>query len=173
MTKLHVYMGNGKGKTTAAMGLALRALGGGKVVYVAQFLKTEQSGELLALRAMKNAAVERVEPIGKFTFLMNDGEKEEAQKRQTSELMRIFARVERLKPDCMVFDELALAMYLGMVDIDAALSLISRGLEFGEVVTTGRYAPEALIKLADYVSNVRMVSHPYEQGLASRRGIEF
>jgi len=166
-------MGNGKGKTTAAMGLALRALGSGMRVYVAQFLKSGESCELAALRELKNVTIEYAEPIGKFTFSMTGEEKEDARNRQMSALMRADEAVATLRPDLMVFDEFALAMHMDMVDQDAAMRLIDRALSLGEVVTTGRHAPETLIKRADYVSEVRKIAHPYEKGLRARRGIEF
>jgi len=171
--KLHLYMGNGKGKTTAAMGLALRALGGGMRVYVAQFLKTGDSCELAALREHKNATVESVEPVGKFTFEMDDEEKAATRIGQTAAVARIGEAIVKLRPGLMVFDELAIAMQKDMVDGDAAMRLIDLGLSFGEVVTTGRSAPHALIARADYVSEIRKIKHPFERGLQARRGIEF
>jgi len=171
--KLHLYMGNGKGKTTAAMGLALRGLGSGMRVYVAQFLKTGDSCELAALREHKNATVEFVEPVGKFLFEMDDEEKTATRISQTAAIARIDEAIAKLKPGLMVFDELAIAMQKDMVDGDAAMRLIDLGLSLGEVVTTGRYAPQALIARADYVSEIRKIKHPYEQGLCARRGIEY
>ena len=173
VNQLHLYMGDGKGKTTAAMGLALRALGRGRRVLVAQFLKDGRSGELAALRQLPGATVAEVEPIGKFVFRMTPEEKRAARERQCAQAVALARLVEREAPDVIVLDELALAMHMGMVTEEHGWALIEAGLRHGEVVTTGRSAPQSLIDRADYVSEVVKLHHPYDKGLAAREGIEF
>ena len=170
---LHLYMGDGKGKTTAAMGLALRALGQGQRVLVAQFLKDGRSGELNALRSLPGAHVAAVEPIGKFVFRMTPEEKAEARERQCAEARRLAELVAEEQPDLVVLDELALAMHMGMVSEADGWALIEAGLTAGEVAVTGRSAPEKLIDRADYVSEVVKRRHPYDKGVQARKGIEY
>ena len=170
---LHLYAGEGKGKTTAAMGLALRAVGQGRRVLVAQFLKTGRSGELLALARFPEAHVFEAEPIGKFTFRMTDAERAEARVRQTAQLERLIEAVNAEAPGLMVFDELAMAVCRGLIAEGDAWRLIEAGLKFGEVVVTGRHAPESMEKRADYVSEIKKIRHPFDRGVRARRGIEF
>lgn len=173
VNKLHLYTGDGKGKTTASMGLALRALGHGKKVMVAQFMKTGRSGELDALRSFENAHVVEVAPITKFTFRMMPDELAKTRIQQAAELDRLCALVREERPQMMVFDELAITAEMELVTEEAMWRLIDAGLECGEVVTTGRYAPPSLIERADYVSEIVKRRHPYDSGLHARVGVEF
>ncbi len=172
MNLLHLYTGEGKGKTTAAMGLALRAIGQGRRVLVAQFLKTGRSGELAALARFSEARVFEAAPIGKFTFRMTDAEKAEARVRQTAQLERLIEDVNTEKPGLMVFDELAMAVNRGLTAEADMWRLVEAGLKSGEVVVTGRHAPESLRERADYVSEIMKIRHPYDRGVGARRGIE-
>ena len=171
--RLHLYRGEGKGKTTAAMGLALRALGHGRRVLVAQFLKDNRSGELVALRTFPNARVIEAAPIEKFTFQMTQAELAQEQLRQGEMLEALICAVRDQKPALMVFDELAMAKHLHLVAEEAAWRLIQVGLGFGEVVTTGRYAPESLCARADYVSELVKRRHPFDEGLGAQEGVEW
>ena len=173
VNKLHLYTGDGKGKTTASMGLALRALGHGRRVLVAQFLKTGRSGELDALRSFDNAHVVDIAPITKFTFRMTPEELNQTRMQQAAELDRLCALVQEKRPQLMVFDELAITAYMELVTEEAMWRLIDAGLECGEVVTTGRYAPASLMERADYVSEIVKRRHPYDNGLNARAGVEF
>ncbi len=171
--KLHLYMGEGKGKTTAAMGLALRALGHGRRVLVAQFLKDGRSGELEALRAFPGAHVAKVPPTGKFTFQMTQEEREVARAQQIAAIEALIGLVEEERPQLMIFDELAVTAAIGMVDEKSLWRLIEAGLAHGEVVVTGRSAPESLLARADYISEIVKRRHPYDEGLRARKGIEW
>ena len=170
---LHLYIGDGKGKTSAAMGLALRALGQGFRVVVAQFMKNGRSGELAALKQLPGAQVAAVEPIAKFVFRMTPEEKEAARVQQCAQAEALAALAEAEKPDLLVLDELALAMSLGLVSEESGWRLIEAGLRWGEVAVTGRSAPESMLERADYVSEVTKRKHPYDKGVQARRGIEF
>ena len=171
--KLHLYIGEGKGKTTAAMGLALRALGHGQRVLIAQFLKDGRSGELTVLKNLPGANVAEIAPIAGFIFRMTPEQVAEAKRQQAAQLESLFSLVGSEKPDMAVFDELAMAMQLGFVDMDAAWRLIEEALKCGEVILTGRYAPKELILRADYVSEVVKRRHPYDLGLPARKGVEW
>ena len=171
--KLHLYMGEGKGKTTAAMGLALRALGHGRRVLIAQFLKDGRSGELTVLKNLSGALVAESVPIADFTFRMTPEQVAETKRQQAAQLDSLFSMVTSKKPDMVVFDELAMAMQLCLVDMGAAWRLIDEALKSGEVVLTGRYAPQELIRRADYVSEIVKHRHPYDLGLPAREGVEW
>ena len=166
--KLHVYTGNGKGKTTAAMGLALRSLGHGRRVLIAQFLKDGRSGELAALCTFKQAT------ISGFVFAMSPEEKEEAARQQNAQAADIQKTAEAIQPALTVLDELNVALSCGMVTQENAEKLIDAALAFGDVVSTGRNAPEWLRARADYVSEIAAQRHPFEtEKLAAREGIEY
>lgn len=173
VNKLHLYIGEGKGKTTAAMGLALRALGHGRQVLIAQFLKDGRSGELMALKGLPGALIAETVPILDFTFRMTPDQVAETKRQQSKQLESLFSLVASNKPDMTVFDELAMAMQLSLVDMDAAWQLIEEALKCGEVILTGRYAPQELIRRADYISEVMKRRHPYDLGLPARKGVEW
>ncbi|MDO4549247.1 MAG: cob(I)yrinic acid a,c-diamide adenosyltransferase [Clostridia bacterium] len=170
---MHLYTGDGKGKTTAAMGLALRALGGGFRVLVAQFMKNGRSGELEALRHFPNAFVIETPPMNKFSFNMNAEEKREARARQAEKLGEMRETILEIRPELMVFDELAIAVHLDMISEGDMWRLIETGLACGEVVVTGRYAPASLIARADYVSEIVKRAHPFDRGVKARKGVEW
>lgn len=171
--RLHLYTGEGKGKTTCSMGLALRSLGYNRKVLIAQFVKTGRSGELAALRQFENAHVFAATPIKKFTFKMTPAEMQLTKAQQAADLARLCEIVERERPQLMVFDELAMAVHLGIVEEADMWKLINLGLESGEVAVTGRYAPASLKERADYVSEIVKRKHPYDLGLHARKGVEF
>ena len=138
INKLHVYTGEGKGKTTAAMGLALRGLGHGNAVLVAQFMKKGNSGELIALKRFESAVVMAATPIEGFTFQMDDTQRARARECQSAFLEDVFISIEREKPKLIVLDELGIALTSGMVTEAAARAM---GLEQGvPVVQTGNTA---------------------------------
>lgn len=170
---MHLYTGAGKGKTTAAMGLALRALGQGHRVLVAQFMKTGHSGERAALAQVSGALLFDVEPIGKFTFQMTPEEFGVARERQKAQLERLIDAIASKKPGLMVFDELAVSVARDVIDEEDAWRLIETGLQFGEVVVTGRDAPVSFLSRADYVTEMKKIRHPYDRGIKARRGVEF
>ena len=179
--KLHVYTGDGKGKTTAAMGLALRSLGHGRRVLIAQFLKDGRSGELAALKTFERATVYPAKPISGFVFAMTAAQKEEAAKQQNAQAADIQSEAEGLRPALTVLDELNVALAAGhspaacgMVTRENAERLIDAALAFGDVVSTGRNAPEWLRERADYVSEIVARKHPFQtEKLAAREGIEY
>ena len=167
--KLHVYTGDGKGKTTAAMGLALRSLGHGRRVLIAQCLKDGRSGELAALTTFERATV-----YPGFVFAMTAAQKEEAAKQQNAQAADIQSEAEGLRPALTVLDELNVALACGMVTRENAERLIDAALMFGDVVSTGRNAPEWLREKADYVSEIIARKHPFQtEKLAAREGIEY
>ncbi len=173
-SRLHVYTGDGKGKTTAAMGLALRALGHEQSVLIAQFLKDGQSGELSAIAQLPGVQIYPIQPMKGFVFLMSDEEKWETAIIQNGEARKLTRQILEKKPKMIVLDELCVALSTGMVDEETAGALLDAALSCGETVVTGRGAPEWLVKRADYVSCIKAVKHPYQtEKLSARAGVEW
>lgn len=164
---LHLYWGNGKGKTTAAMGLALRALGHGQRVVVVQFLKDGTSGEIATLRAA-GAAVYAC-PNAKFTWLMDEADKAAAREASARALGQALAEPF----DLLVLDEACAALKSGILDE----ALLRRAVAFAkngrEVVLTGRDPAPWLQEAADYSTEMRAHKHPYADGVAAREGVEY
>ena len=165
---VHLYCGDGKGKTTAAMGLALRALGQGMQVVVVQFLKNGTSGELEPLKKL-GAAVYSGQPGAKFTFHMNAEEKAQATKENNARL------AEALQQPCdlLILDEICAARNSGMVDEALAKQAVLERPQHREVVLTGRNPEAWMVEAADYITEMQPRRHPYEQGIPARKGIEF
>lgn len=165
---VHLYCGNGKGKTTAAMGLALRALGQGMQVVVVQFLKNGTSGELEPLKKL-GAAVFSGQPGAKFTFQMNAEEKAQATQENNARL------AEALQQPCdlLILDEICAARNSGMVDEALAKQAVLERPQHREVVLTGRNPEAWMVEAADYITEMQPRRHPYEQGIPARKGIEF
>ena len=172
--KLHVYTGEGKGKTTAAMGLALRSLGHGNPVLVAQFMKKGNSGELKALKRFENARVETAPPIAGFTSRLTEEELKQTRLEQTAFALGLIDIIKEIKPRTVILDELGIALKLGLTDESVGLSLINTALEYGETVVTGRGVPDTIKEKADYLSEIKALKHPYEtEGLTARKGVEW
>ena len=155
---VHIYCGDGKGKTTAAVGLAVRAAGCGRKVLITRFLKTDHSGEVAALGLIPGITVTPCEKSFGFTFRMTEEQKKEAAVYYTALLDRTLKKAAKGGYHMLVLDEIMAVMNCGLVL---------------EVVMTGREPSEELISLADYVSEIRKVKHPYDQGISAREGIEY
>lgn len=164
---LHLYWGNGKGKTTAAMGLALRALGHGRRVVIVQFLKDGTSGEIAPLRAA-GAAVYTC-PNAKFTWLMDEADKAAAREASARALGQALAEPF----DLLVLDEACAALKSSILDE----ALLRRAVAFAkngrEVVLTGRDPAPWLQDAADYSTEMRAHRHPYADGVAARESVEY
>lgn len=167
---VHLYVGDGKGKTTAAAGLALRALGQGKKVLFGQFLKGRPTGEIAPLEQL-GATVLRAKTGEKFVFQLDEAERKETLLSHTQTL----ARIRELAPrfDLVVLDEVVDAMGCGMIPPQRLLEFVKAKPEGTELVLTGRNPPEELVTLCDYHTNFVCVAHPYQKGVAARRGVEY
>lgn len=167
---IHIYTGDGKGKTSAACGLALRcAHYGGKIV-IAQFIKSGESGEIQELRRLPNVCYFGGNPTGKFSFQMNEDEKRSMAKMEREVLAQA---VEAARDASMlVLDEVMAAISCGFLETEQIAALLKAKPDALEVVLTGRNPPQALIELADYVSLIQKIKHPYDRGIAARQGIE-
>ena len=169
--KVHLYYGSGKGKTTAAVGSAVRALGQGMNVLFVQFLKDDSSGELEPLRKL-GAEVLCGPPQQKFTFLMDEAEKRECTKQQTARLGQAMAWAKGKTDAMVVLDEAVDAAQLGFLPLTEFCSWLDAGRE-AEVILTGHSAPPWAAERADYITCMGCEKHPYRQGQPARRGIEY
>jgi len=170
---IHLYTGDGKGKTTAALGLGLRAVGRGLRVLVVQFLKSSPTGELEAIsRLAPLYRVYRGSNTPKFTWQMDDSERAESRETQTQILGVAEAEVAAQGCDLLVLDEILGALDAGLVDLERVVILVRNKPATLELVLTGRNAPVELVALADYVSEIRCAKHPFQNGVGARVGIE-
>lgn len=171
---VHVYTGDGKGKTTAALGLGLRACGRGLKVLMVQFLKGIPTGEAYSLKALEPEFVlHRGTETKKFTWEMDSEEKEQA----AAEQRRIFEYAKGAASmgecDILILDEALGAISSGMLDKSVVTEFIKGKPDRLELVLTGRDAALEIVELADYVSEIKAVKHPAGKGINGRKGIEF
>jgi len=166
---IQVYTGNGKGKTTAALGLAVRAVGAGLKVYIAQFLKGMDYAELHSLRNFHNITLER---FGRPQFIHGKPDEEDIRLAREG-LKRIREVLSSGSYDVVILDEANIAVHLKLFTAEELIEAIQKRASNVEVVVTGRYAPEELLKIADLVTEMKDVKHYYEKGVQARKGIEF
>jgi cob(I)alamin adenosyltransferase len=167
---IQLYTGDGKGKTTAALGAALRAVGHGYRVVMIQFMKGRLYGELEAAKKLEGFTIEQ---HGRDEFVDSknpdpiDRELAAAGWRRAEELVR------RGEVDVLILDEINVAVAFGLIELERVLALMKNKPPGLELILTGRYAPEAMIELADTVTEMREIRHHYERGVAAREGIEY
>ncbi|HHY11147.1 MAG TPA: cob(I)yrinic acid a,c-diamide adenosyltransferase [Firmicutes bacterium] len=168
-----VYTGDGKGKTTAALGLALRQIGWGKKVLFLQFMKGQGNvyGERIA--AEKYLPLLRIEQCGRDEYVdLSDPDSMDRELAQKA-LERAAQAIESAEYGLVVLDEVCVAMACGLVSTGQVLDLLADMPEGTDLVLTGRYCPQKILEAADMVSEVKEVKHHYTQGIAAREGIEF
>ena len=170
---LHIYHGDGKGKTTAAMGAALRALGHGWPVAVAQFLKDGDSGEVRVLAGLPGATVLAAGTGGKFTFQMTEAELAGVRERQEGLLDTVGSLVRAGEARLVVLDEVLDALATGTLAEGRLTAFLDACRPDTEVIITGRGPSEELLARAAYVTEMRAEKHPYEHGVAARPGVEW
>ena len=166
---VQVYTGDGKGKTTAALGLALRASGHGMRTYIGQFMKGQQYGELDALRDHSYVTIEQ---YGDVRCIRREEVTPEHVAQARRGLERARGAMLSGRYDIVVLDEVNVAIWFGLLTVEEVLALLDEKPEDVELVLTGRRAPEALIERADLVTEMREVKHYYRQGVVARPGIE-
>ncbi|MCR5666362.1 MAG: cob(I)yrinic acid a,c-diamide adenosyltransferase [Eubacterium sp.] len=169
---LHLYIGDGKGKTTAAMGLALRAAGRGNHVVIGQFLKDGSSGEVEAFSYVPGIDVISYSGLVKFTMHMTEEEKERAMVSYPQYLSSLVKTAMNKGASVIVLDEIVDAVNAGLIEVDEVLAAIE-DLKDCEVIMTGRNPSQAFVDRADYVSEVKKIKHPFDRGIPARKGIEF
>ena len=167
---IHVYTGPSKGKTTSALGLGLRAAGAGLKVHMVQFMKGRRYSEL-----------ESIEKIPGFTFSQHG--RDEFVNKEKPEQIDIdmaqegfnFAKkiMKEDKYDMIILDEINVAVDYNLIDLHDVMKLIEDKPEKLELVLTGRYAHPEIVRVADYVSEMLEIKHPYQQGVEARKGVDF
>lgn len=171
---VHVYTGDGKGKTTAAIGAGIRAAGHGYKVHMIQFMKGGKNfpeyGEIIALKRISNFTVEQ---YGLPHFIQRSGATKEDKKVANKALDRAREVTKNGEFNLVILDEINVAMYFGLIKLGEVLGLIDSKAERTELILTGRRAPSQLIKKADLVSQIKNVKHPFDRGIKARKGVEF
>lgn len=165
---VHLYTGNGKGKTTAAFGLALRAACAGKNVYIGQFVKGMKYSETKVTDYIENIVIDQ---YGRDCFI--EKEPEDLDYKRASEGLEKVSQILKSETyDLVILDEINIALYLKLIDIDDLLKVLDSRRPGIEVVLTGRYASDRLIDYADLVTEMKEIKHYYQQGVEARPGIE-
>lgn len=160
---IHILTGDGKGKTTSAFGMALRAAGENMNVVIVQLLKGTPTGEVKAIKSVDNITVIRADRAKSFDYANIEG--------LSDEHNRMLKEALSLESDMLVIDEALAAYNYGYVDKDLVLNICKSYK--GELVLTGRNAPEELCEIADYVGEIKKIKHPYDKGIKARKGIEY
>lgn len=170
---IHIYCGDGKGKTTAAVGLAVRAAGRRKKVLVSRFLKTDDSGEVAVLDRIPGITVVPCRKTFGFYFRMTEKQKVEAKEYYSQMFDKVWKWAAEDSFDVLILDEIMAACNYGLVDEEKVQKALAEKPEKLEVVMTGRNPSEGFLKLADYVSEIQKKKHPFDEGVAAREGIEY
>lgn len=165
---IQVYTGDGKGKTTAALGLSLRAAGAGLNVYIAQFLKSGNYSEIKALTRYSDLVT--IEQFGSGRFIKKPSPKDihDAQKG----LQCVKSALSSDRYDVIIMEEANVAVSLGLISVQDILDIISTKPKSKELIITGRNAPEQLIEKADLVTEMKEIKHYFRKGVKARKGIE-
>lgn len=166
---IHVYTGDGKGKTTAALGLTLRAVGAGWKVLFAQFLKHGEYSEIKALKRLGNQVT--IRQYGSGRFIKGKPSMEEIKTAQAG-LGEIIQVMKERKYDLIVLDEINVAVHFGLIPVENVINLLERRPQDVELVFTGRWAPKEITERADLVTEARMIKHYFNKGIRAREGIE-
>lgn len=169
---IHIYCGDGKGKTTAAVGLSVRAAGAGKRVLFVQFFKNGSSSEIKVLEQLPQVETDICKIHHGFYKRMNETERCQAQHDYTALLEDALGKA-RGGVDLLVLDEVISACNHRMVPEGSLVTFLKQKPAELEVVLTGRSPSDALLELADYVTEMRKEKHPYDRGVQARKGIEF
>lgn len=165
---VHIYTGNGKGKTTAAIGLAIRAAGAGLKVYIGQFIKKGCYNEIKVLKRIKNI---KLEQFGRGCFIKSAAAPKDIQLAAAG-LKKVKQIISSKKYNLIILDEINICLKLKLLALKAVINLIKTLPRKTELVLTGRYAPPQIIKLADLVTVMKDVKHYYKRGIIARKGIE-
>lgn len=166
---IQIYTGNGKGKTTAALGLALRAAGHGLRTYIAQFMKGQAYGELTSIRSIPEITIEQ---FGKDTLVHVDHTTAEDAQLAEHGLEKAAQAMRSDQYQIIVLDEINVAIHFKLLTIDQVLNFLAAKPPEIELILTGRHAPKQLIEKADLVTEMIEVKHYYQQNIIARDGIE-
>lgn len=169
---IHIYEGDGKGKTSAGVGLSIRCAGSGQKVIYTQFLKDDRSGELTILEQIPGIHLIHCEQSFGFSFQMTPEQKEQAKEFYTNHLHKVIALAKEENARLLVLDEIIAAYNLDMVNQKELVTFLKQKPKELEVVMTGREPAEELTAQADYISRIVKIRHPFDKGVPARLGIE-
>jgi len=170
---VHIYCGGGKGKTTCATGLAVRAAGSGMNVIFVYFMKDGQSGEAKILKKIPNVKVLYCSENFGFFRNMNDDTKIKAKTAYSKLLDECTESIGNCKNTMLVLDEATYALKYGFIEKEKVLRIIEMSENGLEIVFTGREPQEYLLSRADYITEMKCIRHPYDKGVSARKGIEY
>lgn len=173
MGLIHIYCGDGKGKTSAAVGSAIRFAGNGGKVLFCQFMKSGDSGEISILNAIPNITVQNSYKIKKFSFNMTEEEKKEIAEGCLNQFNELICLLEDEKYGMVIMDEIMSCISCDFISIGHLIEFLEGYSQDVEVIMTGRNPGKSLIKYADYVSEICKIKHPYDKGIIARKGIEY
>jgi cob(I)alamin adenosyltransferase len=168
---IHLYTGNGKGKTTAAIGLAIRAAGAGHKVWIGQFLKKRVCSEHLALQRFSDLI--EIEQFGRENFIFNANPSAEDTQCASHGLLRAAEIIGSGLYRVVVLDEAALCVALKIFTADQIITIVQNRQPPTEIIITGRSATPELVAIADLVTEMREIKHYYQSGVQARPGIEY
>ena len=169
---IHLYCGDGKGKTSSAMGVALRAVSNGYNVLIIQFLKRGTSSEVKLLEQFDNVKVLANTELSGWSFKMSDEEKVVCKDQHDSEMNKAIDICQNDEIDVLIIDEVVGTLNLGLISKDLVLDFLQNKPENLEVIMTGRNPLPELLELSDYVSEIKKIKHPFDNGIGARAGID-
>lgn len=169
---IHIYCGDGKGKTTTGMGLCARAAGSGLKVLVYQFMKDNTTCERAVLEQIPGITFVDGLPQEKFSFQMTDSEKAQRRGYYESQFSLVTEKASREGYQVLFLDEIIYTIRAGLFSEELLLDWLGKKPEQLEVILTGQGPSPQLMELADYASEIRKLKHPFDQGVPARRGIE-
>lgn len=171
---IHIYCGDGKGKTTCSIGLAVRALGTGMKVAFMQFLKDSESSEILVLQKLDNIDIIENSNIYGFVWNMSEQQKKALTHMHNKNMCSVFEDIKSGKYDMVVLDELCGALSCALLDRNIVIDIVHYCRENDiELVITGRSPAQFIVEKADYITEMKKIKHPYDIGVTARHGIEF
>lgn len=170
---IHLYCGDGKGKTIASFGLAARAAGNNMKVVVVQFLKGTKTGEVTLFSTLDNVTIFRNKKDRGFFKNMSDEEIEEVKCEHDENIRNAIDKIDNNECDMLILDELCAAYRYELVDRRIIDNLILHKKKELELVITGRNPDKLFIDNADYITEMKLIRHPFEKGIVSRKGIEY
>lgn len=170
---VQVYTGAGKGKTTAALGLGLRAAGRGLKILMCQFMKGRESGELYSTERIPNYEIRRFYKANSFFSALKEEERKRIILQMESDWARLTEEVQKGGIDLLILDEIAPAIACGLIPKENVLELIACRPRDMELVLTGRDFPQIILEKADLITEMKCIRHYYEKGIGAREGIEY
>ncbi len=169
---VHIYTGDGKGKTSASLGLIMRAYGASMKILFVQFLKGQETSEIETLKKL-GIKVIRTDEVLKFVPYMNEDEKIVCENSHEMCYNKASDLILWGEYDMVILDEITAAIDLSLIKLDDVIKLIKSKPRCTEIILTGRNAQPELIEIADYVSQINAIKHPYDKGICARKGIEY